>query len=225
MKVNQLYFIVICIFLLFSSNINSQTNKIENEFIKAGLIDIHTIDESIKVDLVNSDASKNFFRENFYGGLNKAYLHKEVAIKLANAQRHLKEEIPEYSILIMDAARPRSVSRHMYNKMKGTRFEKYVANPEKGSMHNYGAAVDVTIIDISGNEIDMGFTPFYKSKLSIYLGYAKLKILGLSEEQKKNRKLLSDVMKQAGFIPLSHEWWHFDGMSKDEARKTIKIIE
>jgi D-alanyl-D-alanine dipeptidase len=109
--------------------------------------------------------------------------------------------------------------------MKGTRFEKFVANPKRGSMHNYGIAVDVTIVDGSNREIDMGFTPFYKSSLSIYWGYAKLKMFGLSEPQKHNRKLLSIVMKKAGFFPLSYEWWHFNGMPKDEARKKYAIIE
>ncbi|MGA1867578.1 MAG: hypothetical protein ACMUJM_03425 [bacterium] len=48
----------------------------------------------------------------------------------------------------------------MYDKMKGTKFEKYVANPKMGSMHNYGIAVDVPIVNRNGKEIDMGFTPF-----------------------------------------------------------------
>ena len=125
----------------------------------------------------------------------------------------------------MDAARPRSVSKLMYDKMKGTKFEKFVANPQKGSMHNYGIAVDVTIVDGNGDEVDMGFTPFYKSDLSIYWGYAKLKLLNLSAEQKANRELLSKVMKKAGFIPLSYEWWHFNGMPKDKTRKVSEIIE
>lgn len=70
------------------------------KFVEAGLVDIHTIDESIKVDLVNSDPDKNYFRENFYDGLNKAYLRREVGNKLSTAQKYLKSEFPEYSILI-----------------------------------------------------------------------------------------------------------------------------
>ena len=204
---------------------NCQANEIEKKFIEAGLVNVHAIDGSIKVDLVNSDPDKNFFRKNFYNGLNKAYLRAEVAKKLSLAQQYLKSQFPGYSILIMDAARPRSVSQLMYDKVKGTKFEKYVANPKKGSMHNYGIAVDVTIVDGNGKEIDMGFTPFYKTNLSIYWDYAKLKIFDLSEAQKQNRKLLANVMKKAGFFPLSYEWWHFNGMPKDEARKKYKIIE
>lgn len=215
---------IITLMLIVSASI-SQANEIEAKFLKAGLVDVHVIDPSIKVDLVNSGPAKNYFRENFYNGLDKAYLRKEVAQKLSSAQKHLKATFPDYSILIMDAARPRSVSQRMYDKMKGTKFEKFVANPGKGSMHNYGIAVDVTIVDGSGRKIDMGFTPFYKSDVLIYLGYAKKKIFDLSDTQKNNRALLSNVMQKAGFLPLSYEWWHFNGMPKDETRKKYEIIE
>jgi zinc D-Ala-D-Ala dipeptidase len=200
-------------------------NEIEQRFIKAGFIDIHTVDSSIKVELVNADPDKNFFRENFYNGLNNAYLQKEVAQKLSFAQKLLKSKHPGHFILIMDSARPRSVSRLMYKKMKGTKFGKFVANPEKGSMHNYGVAVDVTIVDKNGKEIDMGFTPFYKSDMEIYIGYARFKSFGLNKMQKENRELLKGIMIKAGFSPLSYEWWHFDGMPKDTARKKYNIIE
>ena len=204
----------------------AQSNEIENKFIKAGLIDVNTIDKSIQVDLVNSDPKRNYFRENYYNGLNKAYLRKDVALKLSNAQSILKAKHPGFSLLILDAARPRSVSVLMYEKMKGTRFEKYVADPKNGSMHNYGIAVDITIVDEKGRELDMGFTPFRKNTLEIYWQFIKMKMgSNLSKEQAANRKLLSDTMKSAGFLPLSHEWWHFNGMPKDEARKRYQIIE
>ena len=201
-------------------------NEIEKKFIKAGLVDIHSIDSTIQVDLVNSDPQKNYFRENYYDGLNTAYLRKEVGIQLSNAQKKLKSKFPGYSLLILDAARPRSVSKAMYAKVEGTQLEKFVANPTKGSMHNYGVAVDVTIVDETGQEIDMGFSPFRKGTIEIYWGYAKKKLgFNLTDIQKKNRKLLADTMISAKFIPLSFEWWHFNGLPKDEARRRFTIIE
>ena len=104
-------------------------NGVERKFIAAGLVDVYSIDNSIKVDLVNSDPRKNFFEADFYSGLNKAYLRRSIAIMLSKAQ--------------------------------GTGFERYVANPEKGSMHNYGIAVDITIIDEWGDQLDMGPSLFY----------------------------------------------------------------
>lgn len=222
---NLIFLIIIATFFLNVGNI-AQANAIEKKFIDAGLVDVSTIDNTIQVDLVNSDPKKNYFRENYYNGLNKAYLRKEVATKLSDAQRILKTNHKKFALLILDAARPRSVSKMMYEKMKGTRFEKYVANPERGSMHNYGIAVDITIIDGKSKELDMGFSPFRKNTLELYWQFVKMKMgLKLSKEQADNRKLLSDTMKKAGFIPLNFEWWHFNGMSKDQARRNYKIIE
>jgi len=204
----------------------AHANEIESKFINAGFVNISTIDPTIQVDLVNSNPKKNFFRANYYDGLQKAYLQKEVALKLADAQKILKSKNLSYSLQILDAARPRSVSQAMYDKMKGTKFERYVANPEKGSMHNYGTAVDITIVDKQGKDLDMGITPFKKNNVQIYWEYAKKKLgKKLTEKQKKNKKLLSDTMKEAGFFPLSFEWWHFNSMRKEKARKTYKIIE
>ena len=201
-------------------------NDVESRFQAAGLVDISTIDSSIKVDLVNSHPEKNFFNKDFYGGLNRAYLRKPVAERLSKAQEILRKQRPSLSLLVLDAARPRSVSRSMYQTMKGTRFENYVANPSKGSMHNYGIAVDITIIDRHGEPLDMGPSPFYKSHTQIYWQYFLKKIgFKLSAEQARNRTILKDVMLKAGFYPLSHEWWHFNGMKKADARSEYSIIE
>ena len=212
--------------LFLGMTLPARANDIEQKFIHAGLVDVNRIDHTIQVDLVNSDAKKNFFRENFYNGLKTAYLRKEVAIKLAKAQADLKSKHKNLSLQILDAARPRSVSSKMYEKMRGTPYERYVANPEKGAMHNYGIAVDITIVDKSGNELDMGFSPFRKSTPALYWQVAKMK-LGFkpTKDQDDNRRLLADMMQRAGFLPLSHEWWHFNGMPKGEARKRFAIIE
>ena len=201
-------------------------NEVEKKFIDSGLINVHTIDASIQVDLVNADATKNFFGEDYYGGLDKAYLRKEIAVKLHEAQKLLTNKYPGLSLLILDAARPRSVSRLMYEKMKGTKFEKYVANPTKGSMHNYGTAVDITIVDSKAQHLDMGYSPFYKGKFDVIWQYVKKKIgFEPNKAQQENRAMLFAIMVKAGFIPLSFEWWHFYGLEKSLTRKKYKIIE
>lgn len=220
----------LCIFTCMIIDLINPTyafsNSVEQKFIKAGLVDIASMDKTITVDLVNSDKKKNIFRENYYDGLNNAYLRKCVALKLLSAQASLKEKYPKYSLKILDAARPRSVSKSMYEKMKDTKFERYVANPSTGSMHNYGIAVDITIIDEHGKELDMGISPFNKSNFQIYWQWLKMKMgKKLTPTQQSNRKLLSEVMLTAGFYPLAHEWWHFNGMKKVRARQQYKIIE
>ena len=201
-------------------------NDVEQKFIAAGLVDVNRIDRSIRVDLVNANPDKNVFRENFYGGLTRAYLRRPVAIKLAKAQAILSSKDPGLSLLILDAARPRSVSQQMNDKLKGTKFERFVANPAKGSMHNYGIAVDITIVDRNGKELDMGFSPFRKGRLALYWALVKRK-LGVKPNrvQMNHRRLLADTMQRAGFLPLRHEWWHFNGMAKSDARRRYAIIE
>lgn len=215
----------LCLFLLPGSGW-AEPHELEKIFIRAGLVDVQTIAPSVRVDLVNADSSKNFFGKDFYKGLGKAYLRQEVALKLKKAQALLSVRHPGYSLLILDAARPRRVSRIMYETMKGTRFERYVANPDKGSMHNYGIAVDITLTDASGKRLDMGYSPFFKTRLQLYGSYAKKKLgFDLTEKQRHNRSVLGQVMTEAGFIPLPFEWWHFNGMPKDQTRKTYRIIE
>lgn len=211
---------------MFGFGGNNNSNDIKKKFIKAKLIDINSLDSSIKVDLVNTNSKKNFFREDFYGDLEKCYLQKEVAIKLKKAQKILKSKNPKYSLLILDGARPRSVSWKMYNKLENTPMQRYVANPKTGSMHNYGAAVDITIVDEKGKEIDMGIQPFRKNLFQLGIMLIK-KNLGetLTENQKKNRKLLRDLMTEAKFHPIQLEWWYFNGFEKDYIRSKYEIIE
>jgi D-alanyl-D-alanine dipeptidase len=203
MKCFNLIYLIAFISVFLFIGAFAHANEVEMKFIKAGLVDVNDIDSTIQVDLVNSDPKKNFFRENYYNGLSKAYLRKEIAIKLSKAQKILNTRRPGYSLLIL-----------------------YVANPNRGSMHNYGVAVDISIVDENGKELDMGFSPFRKSALEIYWQFAKMKLgLNLNEKQIENRKLLSETMISAGFLPLSHEWWHFNGMAKDLARQKYQIIE
>ena len=227
MKIKIPRIIVVLLFLLATFSSQANANEIEKRFIAAGLINVSTIDPTIQIDLVNSDPDKNFFRENFYKGLRTAYLQREVAVKLAKAQEILKSKHPFYSLQVLDAARPRSVSQAMYDKMKGTKFERFVADPAKGSMHNYGIAVDITIVDDTGEELDMGITPFRRSTVRLYWEYA-LKKLGkqLSPEQKSNRQLLSETIETGRIFtaePLNGGI--FNGMEKALARKKYTIIE
>lgn len=220
--------IIVFSFVLFSfSNSYEAADNIEEKFIEAGLVNLDTIDSSIKVDLVNSDYRKNFFRQDFYGDLDKCYLQEEVAIKLKRAQEILKARHPDYSLLVMDGTRPKSVSEAMFDKLKGTPLQKYVANPERGaSMHNYGAAVDVTIVNENISEIDMGLNPFRKNIFELGLLLLNLRSgEDLSKEQKQNRQLLRETMVEAGFKPIVLEWWHFNGFDKNTIKEKYEIIE
>ena len=104
--------------------------------------------------------------------------------------------------------------------------EAYVADPEKGSIHNFGAAVDVSIVDQEGNLLDMG-TPFdYFGDLAQPRYEDRfLKEGALTKKQIENRRLLRKVMKEAGFQTIPDEWWHFNAFSPEEVKRRYAIVE
>jgi D-alanyl-D-alanine dipeptidase len=190
-----------------------------------GLVDVQAVCPEIRVDLKYS-GTDNFVRQDVYGDLDKCFLQKEAAAKLAAAQKKLTEIKPGWRLLVFDGARPRRIQAQFFAIVKGTPQQQYVADPARGSIHNYGAAVDLTIVDAAGREVDMG-TPFdffgdlAQPRLeSEFLAQGKL-----AREQLDNRLLLRKVMTSAGFLPISNEWWHFDAFPPQEVRARYKIIE
>ena len=203
----------------------SSESAIERKIAQAGLVNIQEVDSTLKVDLRYS-STNNFLHADVYGELNRCYLQKDAALMLAAAQKYLKEMSRGYDLLVFDGARPRSVQYQMWEIVKGTAMQPYVANPATGSIHNYGAAVDLTIVDEKGNELDMG-TPFdfFDALAQPRLEEQFLKDGKLNEKQLANRKLLREVMTKAGFKIINNEWWHFDAFPKEQVRKKYKIIE
>ena len=200
---------------------------IEISFKNAGLVDIHKLDTNIKVDLKYS-TKNNLFGFDAYGALEKAYLQKDVANKLINAQKKLSENMPGAKLIIFDAARPRRVQQILWDSLKMPFKEKikYVSNPKNGSLHNFGAAVDLSILNKFGKELDMGSFFDFIGELSNTDNENKLLNKGkLSLNQIKNRKLLRKIMKDAGFFNIQSEWWHFNSCTRKEAFEKYTIIE
>lgn len=192
---------------------------------KTDFLDIQIIDPQIKVDLKYS-TTNNFLHYDVYGDLERCFVLRKCANMLKEAHRYLREIHPDYKFLVFDGLRPRSVQYQMWELVKGTEQEKYVANPVYGSLHNYGAAVDLTIIDKRGRELDMG-TPFdYFGKLAEprYENYF-LKDGKLNKRQIENRILLRETMIKAGFLHLSNEWWHFNQENIRDIKEKYKIVE
>jgi D-alanyl-D-alanine dipeptidase len=202
-----------------------QKIHIESKLRQNKLVDIQSIDPSLQVDLRYS-STNNFLGEDVYGDLKKCYLHKAVAVKLKNAQKYLRMKYPDYSLIIFDGVRPRRIQYKMWNLVKGTDKQKFVADPKTGSIHNYGCAVDLSIVDGKGNELDMG-TPFdYFGDLTQPRHEKKfLKEGKLTLPQVKNRKLLREIMEKAGFKGILSEWWHFNGFPKKYVKEHYKMIE
>ncbi len=168
----------------------------------------------------------NFVGVDMYGPLTRAFLHKDCAQQLQAAWSHLQTLQPGYRFVIFDALRPRSVQRVLWAHVKGTENERYIANPDKGSLHNFGFAVDLSLLDASGTELDMGagfddFRPLAQPQLEEQ--FVREGLLG--PQHLRHRHLLRDVMTSAGFSQLAHEWWHFNGASGAWVRANFQIVE
>ena len=186
MKLVKFLFLFIC----FTSLIQAQTDT--------SIVWLGEIDSTIVTD-VRYATTNNFTGKVLYS-TDKVYLRKIVAEKLSEANRYLMKNY-NLRIKIFDGYRPLSVQKIMWKIMPDDR---YVANPAKGSRHNRGAAVDVTLIDSLGNELDMG-TEYDNFTVKAHPDYKNF-----PEKVLQNRKLLRDVMIKFGFRPITSEWWHFD---------------
>jgi len=202
------------------------TSDLEKIFITAGLVNVQELDSTIKVDLRYA-SKRNFLGFNMYGNIKHAYLQAYVAQKLAKASKFLHDTFPSYNFLIWDAARPLSIQQMMWDSIKVPHKErpKYLSNPKYGSLHCFGAAVDITIVDSNSTPLDMGtdFDSFEKIAYPI-LEDKFLKSGKLSQEIINNRKLLRKVMEKAGFFNIQTEWWHFNSCYRKEARKKYSMI-
>lgn len=211
--------------LTFRKNFSFES-EIEKVMKGYGLIDIHDFDTTILVELQYATAN-NFLGKNIYNDLYNAYLQKDVAEKLHKSSILLKNAHHSYRIVILDAARPLSLQKIMWNEVKvaNNEKEKFVANPIYGSLHNYAAAVDVTIADSSGKQLDMGTVYDSFDNLSYpALENNFLKEGKLSQEQVNNRILLRTIMSQSGFSGIETEWWHFNSCSREFAKENYSII-
>ena len=140
----------------------------------------------------------NFLKQAVYD-CGECYLRKSTAEALVKANEAFKQL--GYRIKLFDCYRPLSVQKKMWKILPGTH---YVANPAKGSKHNRGAAVDLTLVDAQGKELNMG-TPFDFFGKEAHHTYTKH-----SKEVLENRKLLKETLDKFNFKSIYSEWWHYE---------------
>ena len=119
-----------------------------------------------------------------------------------------------YRIQLFDCYRPLDIQKKMWQIVSNP---EYVADPAKGSIHNRGGAVDITLVDNNGKALDMG-TPF-----DFFGPEASHNYQLLSDEVKQNRIFLKQIMQENGFVSFDSEWWHYNlqNASKDKVSNTI----
>ncbi len=171
--------------------------SLKNDSLKK-MVELKTIVPGVEYDLRYA-TTNNFMHQQVYKTGSNTFLRLVVARALAQAQKELNEK--NLSLKIWDAYRPYSVTEKMWEMIKD---ERYVADPKKGSGHNRGIAVDLTIIGrTTGKELDMG------TGFDNFTDTAHLDFKNLSPGILNNRALLKTVMEKNGFVALETEWWHF----------------
>ena len=140
----------------------------------------------------------NFLKQAVYD-CGECYLRKSTAEALVKANEAFIQL--GYRIKLFDCYRPLSVQKKMWKILPGTH---YVANPAKGSKHNRGAAVDLTLVDAQGKELNMG-TPFDFFGKEAHHTYTEH-----SKEVLENRKLLKETLDKYNFKSIYSEWWHYE---------------
>jgi len=172
-----------------------KTITADNDQQMADLVEIIPL---LQLDLRYA-GKNNFMHKSLYPPVKTTYLRLPVARALLNVQMELSKK--QLALKIFDAYRPYSVTKEMWKLIHDDR---YVADPHKGSGHNRGIAVDLTIIDINTQkELDMG-TGFDNFTDSAHQAFTQL-----PEYVLKNRKLLKEIMERNGFKALETEWWHY----------------
>lgn len=172
------------------------------------LVDITTLDSTILVDIKYA-TSDNFMGEVLYTA-NICLLRRPVAERLVLVQKHLRNQ--GYGLKIWDGYRPLSVQKKMWEKVPDPGF---VADPRYGSNHNRGAAVDVTLVDINGRDLEMptGFDDFSEKARSDYPD--------VSVTAQQHRFILQQAMTAYGFQTINSEWWHFN----DKDMKAYPVLD
>ena len=200
----------------------------ERYMLKNGLVNLQEIDSSIQVNLMYNDTC-NFLHIKIYDSLSIAFLPPEIAKKLSAAQQYLKQTNSSLSLIVFDAARPHHIQKFIWDslKMEPNLKYNYVATPWDISLHNYGAAVDLSIKDLNKNALlDMGTSfDFFGQLAEPRYEYKFVKSKALSDTAYKNRLLLRSVMKKAGFSSIPSEWWHFNSCGKEFAAQTYTLIK
>jgi D-alanyl-D-alanine dipeptidase len=199
MKSHQILFYLI--FLLSNVSGISQT-------IGINALPAETIEDSTFVNLkdYSSDfiynmkyaTEDNFLKTKVYD-CEACYLRYKTVKALIKANEKFMKK--GYKIMLFDCYRPLDIQKKMWQIVSNPN---YVADPKKGSIHNRGGAVDISLVDSAGKELDMG-TPFDFFGIKASHDYENL-----PEEAKENRRLLRKIMTRSGFRIFESEWWHYN---------------
>jgi len=248
-KLPYLLFLIIEVFLLFSCSDMTDKNgkakmnapkmthpatpvsKVKNlhlQLAELGLCDVAKMDSAIWFDL-KYYSTDNFMHQQLYQTINRPFLQRDVALRLVKCSDFLRSIDTSLHLMIYDAVRPLAVQRIMWKALDSlppAERVKFVSNPKNKSLHNYGAAVDLTICSSNRTVLDMG-AGFDDIRLIAYPSQEThfLSTGDLTKEQFNNRQLLRRVMRSQNFRNLPTEWWHFNACPRWKAQNQYSLLE
>lgn len=209
----NLYIFAIFLFLSCKSkqNLIAQTveesllkNEISNKFIElnskindSSFVNLNDYSNDFVYDMKYA-TSDNFLKAKVYD-CGECFLRLKTVKALINANNSFMKL--GFKIKLFDCYRPLDVQKKMWAIVPNPI---YVANPAKGSIHNKGGAVDISLVDLSGKEIDMG------TKFDFFGEEASHNYLKLNQKIIDNRKFLKSIMFEFKFNSLDSEWWHYN---------------
>lgn len=199
MQKNNLLFFTIIFFILFTGCATKPPHETGN-FKQSDLVELTKLDSTFKLDIryatSNNLAGRPVYTEP------RAFLQRPAAEALVQVNNEFKQM--GYRLLIFDGYRPWSVTKRFWD-LTPKDYKQFVADPKKGSRHNRGCAVDLSLYDMAtGKEVQMPGAYDEETERS-YPNYT-----GGTEEQRKMRDLLRSKMEAHGFTVYEYEWWHFD---------------
>jgi D-alanyl-D-alanine dipeptidase len=179
----------------------------------------------LRIDLRYASAN-NFDGRVLYRDIDCAWLRSEACAGLEAAVAWLESEHPALRLVVLDALRPQRVQEAIWRDVAGTNAALYFADPARGSIHSYGMAVDVTLIDAQGRELDMG-SGFDEMVLASHpaLEAEQLAAGAISRAHVAAREILRGAMTAGGFQGIPTEWWHFNFGDPERIRRELPRIE
>ena len=169
--------------------------------------------------------NNNFDGRVLYDGFDCAWLRVEAAAGLEAAAAWLARTHPGWRIVVLDALRPQRVQEAIWRDVAGTPAALYFANPDRGSIHSFGMAVDVTLRDAGGRELDMG-SGFDEMTLASHPSREaeQLAAGAITPAHIAARVILRGAMAAGGFAGIPTEWWHFDHGDRERVRREFARV-
>lgn len=161
------------------------------------LVDVSRRDSTILLDIRYATSNNIVGRPLYQTAV--CYMHHHTADALVRVQALLRHQ--QLGLKIFDAYRPFAAQKALWEAVPDPR---YVADPTQGGRHTRGTAVDLTLVDVCGQELEMP-SEFDEMNYKAHRDYQ-----GASEQALHNREVLQHAMQQHGFVPFATEWWHFD---------------